>query len=80
MAQVPTAEEAAQRIIAVMATRCRGGEAMNSGQLQMLLFDQDRLWRKEDWEAGLAKAAENGWVEAAQPPFLRLTDAGFLAA
>jgi hypothetical protein len=76
MAQAPTPEDSARRILSIIAsTASRAGQGceFHAVQLKFLNLGGSRA----ELEAGLDYAGEHGWITKGPNNFVLLTDAGF---
>lgn len=77
MAQIPTPETLARRILAGLLDQgCRPGE----GTTAQALWHSFGLTQAEDFNTGLTYAVEKGWIEVSESLFVKFTEAGFAEA
>ena len=76
MAQLPTSEENACKVLQIFAHfGTRAGEGIM--QQNILAVMADRNWRADDINDGLRWGLENGWFETGKNNFIMLTELGF---
>lgn len=80
MANVPSAEESARKILAIFVQQfqARAGHVLRSNNFLAVMHLYDL--RASDFNEGLKFAIEQGWVELLSDNAYRLTQAGFETA
>jgi hypothetical protein len=76
MAEAPTAEDAARRILEVLRESDTRARAYFMRSATERAFAQG-AWRAADWQAGLTYAVAAGWLTIHSETMLRLTDEGY---
>ncbi len=75
MAQAPTSEESARRILSIIAsTGSRAGRGCEFHAVQLKFFNLGGS--RAELEAGLDYAGEHGWIAKGPNNFVLLTDVG----
>lgn len=76
MAQLPTSEESARKVLQIFSHfSTRPGEGLMLNNVYAIVAK--RKWRMEDIKDGLEWGANNGWFESGENNFILLTEKGF---
>lgn len=80
MAKIPTAEESAQKILAIFVQHfnARAGHVLRGNNFMAVVHDYQLT--ASDFNQGIEFAVEQAWVETPDENSYRLTQAGFDAA